>query len=730
MESLSKYLREPERPEKAHNGVWYEDRKMDRVLVFVHGVLSDSSTCWYQPGSADRPGVYWPDLLKRDAEFATYSIYLGGYDTSLESQDFGVAQCSEQLFGDLTRRESPHHKSVLEHSAIVFVCHSTGGIVVRYMLDNQTKAFQDKTIGLVLIASPSYGSRWASSLPLRFLAKLYKHDVAKELRWSSPILRDLDGRFRRLVYEKRIPRLSGIEACENKFVFQRRWLPPYEKVVNKESAGRYFGFTRILPGTDHFTAVKPTDCDHPSYKLLRDFCYSFETSVSALIPLENFDAIYREAIKLLIWVGDEARSEFIMTSATPVFGIELDQAAWTSALSHRLKSASKDLKTELFCLNPLSFNSDSAESLNDSPLWKFCLELDEGRILNTSEAQNASDLYLRSIKAFLDFAELADKSQDIQMRCGPQPPFHFAMAKDSSGQYKGILYFTGVQSAEGLVVKGFVTQESTWIHLMRLLYLFLKKDRPDILKELKRDPRSEKQKQRCLDLLRHQVTNRETYDAKVGKYKVTVHPDVFPPDKGTLTSELLDAIAKVAKAMETAYGEGSFVGVDVGTGTGILALALADYCKKVYATDISKIARDNALDNISKHKAENIWVTQGDLLDGIPDSIDASPIIAVFNYPFYSSPLAVFNPKGKNTAGLELVSEFLDKMSNRFKSNDSVVTIIPCSHLADGDPKPVAAQHNLKSIDVVQNASGDRVYAFTGSKTIIAALDKVLGRIV
>src|SRR6266478_3450571 len=197
MDGLAKHLKEPRRPDVSSNNTWYEDRDTDHVIVFVHGVLSNSRDCWYHPRPNDQPGVYWPDLLVQDPEFAKYSIYLGGYYTDFSAEEFGVADCADHLFEDLKQAQSPH-RSVLEHSAIVFVCHSTGGIVVRYMLDAETEQFTDKSIGLVLIASPSYGSYWASALPVRILANLDRHAVAKELRWASPILRDLDGRFKKL----------------------------------------------------------------------------------------------------------------------------------------------------------------------------------------------------------------------------------------------------------------------------------------------------------------------------------------------------------------------------------------------------------------------------------------------------------------------------------------------------------------------------------------------------
>ncbi len=56
-------------------------------------------------------------------------------------------------------------------------------------------------------------------------------------------------------------------------------------------------------------------------------------------PLANFQAIYAKTLELLLWLKDEPGSVFIMTSATPVFGIELnaaDRSRWANALRRRI----------------------------------------------------------------------------------------------------------------------------------------------------------------------------------------------------------------------------------------------------------------------------------------------------------------------------------------------------------------------------------------------------------
>jgi hypothetical protein len=153
-----------------------------------------------------------------------------------------------------------------------------GGIVARYMLEKHREAFADKRVGLVLIASPSYGSKHANTLDL--LLRLYDHGAGKQLKWGNWSLSDLDDRFRDVVNKKGIPGLCGIELYENHFIVPRwlpflrwKWTPSRNKtvVVAKESAGRYFGAPKQMRATDHFSIVKPDTVEHPTHRALLSF---------------------------------------------------------------------------------------------------------------------------------------------------------------------------------------------------------------------------------------------------------------------------------------------------------------------------------------------------------------------------------------------------------------------------------------------------------------------------
>jgi pimeloyl-ACP methyl ester carboxylesterase len=274
-------LNEPHRLPPGENNQWFCDRNKKRAIVFVHGILSDSRDCWYREPTDISRGVYWPDLIRDDRRFANYSIYLGGYRTGLDSGGYKVEDCAQELVDALRRPDAKTENLVLKdksgkgHNTVVFVCHSMGGIVVRYMLTARPKLFEDTCVALALIASPSLGSAWANRLDL--LIKYFKNKQGATLRLKDSILTDLDSRFRILMEDKGIPYLKGREACEESFILKPKWGPGFAPIVPEQSTGGYFGLVRTLRGTDHFTCVKPSDTSHPSHEFLVDFCRDLDS---------------------------------------------------------------------------------------------------------------------------------------------------------------------------------------------------------------------------------------------------------------------------------------------------------------------------------------------------------------------------------------------------------------------------------------------------------------------
>jgi hypothetical protein len=252
------------------NNTWYHYNKSDTVFVFVHGIFSESRTCWLyedrQNPSLDR---FWPEMVVEDSRLREPSVYLGGYYTAVDSTTYDASDCAKQLFTSLRNPDSENHDAVLDRDNIIFVCHSTGGIVVRSMLIDNANAFKNKKVGLVLIASPSLGSYYANYLG--FLSEHANNQLGLTLRKGDRLLEDLDRRFKDFVYNQTIPNMTGSEFYENHFIVHSKWFSDPKKVVEMFSAARYFDSGVQIPNSNHFTIVKPDSLDAEVHKHLVDF---------------------------------------------------------------------------------------------------------------------------------------------------------------------------------------------------------------------------------------------------------------------------------------------------------------------------------------------------------------------------------------------------------------------------------------------------------------------------
>jgi hypothetical protein len=240
---------------------WYELNNSNVVFVFIHGFLSDSEKCW-----TSKKGVFWPKLILNDKRFFRPSIYLADFFTATTSNDYGISECAKEVHAQLLRQDENGNLPPISKENIVFVTHSTGGILARYILEANQATFKNKKVGLCLFASPSYGSK----VPLlgQILSRITNNQLARELNWSSDILKDLDDRFIALLGKDNID-IKGIEAYENKAPFSI----PFSnyRVVNKESAARYFHKRKLIPKTDHSSIVKPNTTSCASHEFLLDF---------------------------------------------------------------------------------------------------------------------------------------------------------------------------------------------------------------------------------------------------------------------------------------------------------------------------------------------------------------------------------------------------------------------------------------------------------------------------
>jgi len=262
------------RPDRNENNVWYVENSSDTVFIFIHGIFSDSRNAWSDGITEKSP--YWPRLVHSDEVFDNPSIFLGGFYTEFNSGYFDFRDAADQLYQAIATGVNP----VLNKRKIVFVTHSTGGIVARQLLVKYVDKFVGKKVGLVLIASPSLGSSYATKFST--LASWFNQQMGLQLQWSSPDLISLDSEFRQLIDNKKIPGLIGVEAIENHSLIGRKLL------VEEKSGARYFGSPTRLANTNHFETVKPNSVRHPSHIFLRDFYQNrFQIAPTPEIPLSD-----------------------------------------------------------------------------------------------------------------------------------------------------------------------------------------------------------------------------------------------------------------------------------------------------------------------------------------------------------------------------------------------------------------------------------------------------------
>jgi pimeloyl-ACP methyl ester carboxylesterase len=268
--------------EKGTNNFWYRfSGACKTTVVFVHGIFSDSRDCWTASKTGNLDEIYWPDLLLQDqSRIGEVNVYMGGFFTAVDAGSYDIFDCSRELFSALSRVDEYGNPPVLHAPAIIFICHSTGGIVARHLLHKHKSSFSAKSIGLVLIASPSNGSDLAAMLA--GLAEIYNSKLAAQLATDSSALQDLDRNFKDLVHDsERNFTLTGVEAYENRFIIHRKWFPNKSRVVSESSAGKYFASPVHLSKTDHFTSVKPKRLNDPPHLLLVDFFRTFRKGAPA-----------------------------------------------------------------------------------------------------------------------------------------------------------------------------------------------------------------------------------------------------------------------------------------------------------------------------------------------------------------------------------------------------------------------------------------------------------------
>ena len=254
-------------PESGKRWFCYQ-KDCPNAVVFVHGILSGPS------GFRFSQTVSWPQILSDDSRAKAPNIFLAQYYTALDAGPYAVENASDELLVQLRLKPEDGSAAPIDCERIVFVAHSTGGLVVKDLLTRNPGKFRGKTVGLALVASPSRGSEWANRLKL--LIDLTNNRMAKQLQKDNEWTVGLDRTFFGLInqsYEERGFHIKGIDLFENRFVVGNvgffRWLIPTRMVVvSADPSASYFGPPKMVPNTDHFSIAKPSGPKHASHEYL------------------------------------------------------------------------------------------------------------------------------------------------------------------------------------------------------------------------------------------------------------------------------------------------------------------------------------------------------------------------------------------------------------------------------------------------------------------------------
>jgi hypothetical protein len=231
--------------------VEYRDAQSPRLIVFVHGIIGDSST-WKNPDAE----LDWPSMIVADSSFLNFDVVGYNYPSSLVSQAFSIDGLSQRL-----RIELSQWIGAKDYEDIVFVSHSMGGLVTRKMLLNDGGKIRDDTRLLLTFSTPMAGSNLANILYSFRRSSLIKNMKISHRSDTEGFLAAMRKEWR----EKRMARkISTYCAYETKPIIALKAVDPASSELLCDS-----GFVEIP--RNHIQMVKPRSTNDYPYIVLKDW---------------------------------------------------------------------------------------------------------------------------------------------------------------------------------------------------------------------------------------------------------------------------------------------------------------------------------------------------------------------------------------------------------------------------------------------------------------------------
>lgn len=222
-------------------------------IVFVHGLGGDREGTWQSS-----PETFWPKWLA--ASFVDCRVYSFGYNSTKFASFFTGEGASLQdiasIFADAML--SRDHAA----PAVLFVCHSLGGLVAKQVIRRCTESadsdYQElgrSVVGLAFLGTPHTGAGAASALDhlvSRFLSK-----QVKQLTHGADTLLELNDAFRTSASRQSLSVVSYYETEKTAGIH----------VVDKVSANPgVLGSEPVAVQSDHLNICKPASREAPVYK--------------------------------------------------------------------------------------------------------------------------------------------------------------------------------------------------------------------------------------------------------------------------------------------------------------------------------------------------------------------------------------------------------------------------------------------------------------------------------
>jgi len=282
---------------------WYRCVDDDTVIVFVHGGASDNLEEWqntevrgfvngrllqkafWVTWPLTGAGDYWPRQVAEDRRFDRASIALAGYRTGLFTGLYGVDDAAEEWFAYLRTPHPATGRAILDYERIVFIGHSAGGVITRYVLAKYPEAFAGKRVGLLLAASGAGGTKLLDEPPGSVVVALLLLRLGWQLQTGSELLQRVDACFSKVLGNgDRGFALAGVEIAETKpYGAERcddRGVLGLPYVVTPEQAIVHFPgppsrpLDTIVDGKrfcfDHETLVRPTATRREPHEVLAE----------------------------------------------------------------------------------------------------------------------------------------------------------------------------------------------------------------------------------------------------------------------------------------------------------------------------------------------------------------------------------------------------------------------------------------------------------------------------